>query len=187
VKFQGGTREIKKKFPRAYGEKSSKKVGKSKQVKRPIPRLRKSITPGTVLIMLSGPYRGKKCVFLKQLKKSGLLLVSGPFRINGVPVRRVNQAYVIATSTHVPLTVKVPAIFDDNYFTKPKAVRKSSTPEDPFAPKKKKVPYPKERKEAQKQIDDLLVPIVKKIPFLARYMRARFSLSKAQFPHQLKF
>ena len=44
-------------------------------------------------------------------------LYIGPFCVNGIPLRRVNQAYVIATQTKVDLTgVSVPDHLDDNYF-----------------------------------------------------------------------
>ena len=71
-------------YPAEDEKKHYKKTLKSKTAK-----LRKSITPGSVLVLLAGRFRGRRVVFLKQLS-SGLLLVSGPYKINGVPLKRVN-------------------------------------------------------------------------------------------------
>lgn len=42
----------------------------------------------------------------------------GPFKVNGVPLRRVNQAYVIATSTKVDVSGVNVEKYDDKYFAK---------------------------------------------------------------------
>ena len=67
---------------RFYPADDVKKPLKRRNILRPT-RLRASITPGTVLILLAGRFKGRRVVFLRQLP-SGLLLVTGPFRINGV-------------------------------------------------------------------------------------------------------
>jgi len=142
------------------------------------------------LILLTGRFKGRRVVFLKQLK-SGLLLVTGPFKLNGIPLRRVNQAYVIATSTRVPVTYKVPAIFNDCYFKKPlikKKEQKAEKKKDDFDPKKKqKNVLPSKKKRIQKAIDKPILEQIKKTPYLRQYLSTRFSLTGKQYPHLLKF
>ena len=149
-------------------------------------KLRGSITPGTVLILLVGRFRGRRVVFLKQLT-SGLLLVTGPYKVNGVPLRRVNQAYVIATSTKVDVSGVKTEKFDDAYFKKP-VEKKQKTQEQFFAEDaNKKKTIAAGRLEDQKAVDSVLVPVLKKSPALVKYLGARFSLKKRQYPHALKF
>merc|ERR550514_2587842 len=96
-----------------------------KTVAKKGPKIRASISPGTILILLSGRFRGKKVVCLKALD-SGLLLVTGPMKVNGVPLRRVNQRYVIATSTKVPLGKLDVTKYNDKFFARAKDKKSKS-------------------------------------------------------------
>ncbi len=97
-----------------YPADDEKQLFKRKRNQPKPSRGRKSITPGTIVILLSGVHRGRRAVALKSLP-SGNILVTGPYAINGVPLKRVNPAYVIATSTKVPLD-GVNANVDETHF-----------------------------------------------------------------------
>ncbi len=107
----------------------------SNQVRKSIhpAKPRPSLQPGSVLILLAGRFRGKRVILLKHLPQ-GVLLVTGPFKINGVPLRRVNARYVIATSLKVELKgideKTVEKVGEEGYFTREK--KQDKTGEEAF-------------------------------------------------------
>jgi len=185
----GGTRLVPtSKAPRFYPAEDVRKPKKSRKTAKPT-KLRDSITPGTVLILLAGRFRGKRVVFLKQLE-SGLLVVTGPYKINGVPLRRVNQAYVIATSTKIDLgDFKTDAKINDTYFAKSEKKRTRSAEEEFFADgkPKEKTPFPESKAADQREVDKVVIAAVKKTEYLVKYLNASFGLSKGDHPHKLVF
>merc|ERR1719230_1498907 len=174
-----------KKATRYYpAEDVKKKLGNHHNTTK-LTKLRASITPGTVLILLAGRFKGCRVVFLKQLD-SGLLLISGPFRVNGVPLRRVPQSYVIATKTTVDISgVSIPKEVTDALFTKPKSTKKKS--DELFFEKEKETSIDESRKKLQSSVDDKLIAAVKKTPLLEEYLKAKFSLQKGDMPHKMSF
>ena len=77
---------------------------------------------------------------LKQINDT--ILVTGPFKINGVPLRRINPAYVIATSTKIDLASASELgldKFDEVYFKVKKEKKGKSTEQEFFGEGEKKV------------------------------------------------
>ncbi|XP_009356996.2 60S ribosomal protein L6 [Pyrus x bretschneideri] len=172
--------------PKFYPADDVKKPLVNKRKPKPT-TLRASITPGTVLIILSGRFKGKRVVFLKQLP-SGLLLVTGPFKINGVPLRRVNQSYVIGTSTKVDISGVNVEKFDDKYFAKEVEKKKKKGEGEFFeAEKEEKSVLPQGKKDDQKSVDASLMKFIEAVPDLKTYLAARFSLKAGMKPHELIF
>merc|ERR1712057_37961 len=187
-KFWEKSAEVKaeaKKATRFYpAEDVKKKLGNHHNTTKQT-KLRASITPGTVLILLAGRFKGQRVVFLKQLD-SGLLLISGPYAVNGVPLRRVPQSYVIATQTKVDISgVKVPAEVNDDFFKKEQTKKKKT--DEVFDQKEKESTIDESRKAIQKDVDAKIVAAIGKVALLKEYMSSKFSLKKGQKPHEMTF
>merc|ERR1712194_367266 len=144
-------------------------------------KLKKKITPGSVLILLAGRFRGSRVVFLKQLE-GGASLVTGPYAVNGVPLRRVNQRFCIATSTKVNVGDAGKNI-TDAHFARATKKKDKKTESGFFSNDKAKDPLSDDKKAAQKEVDKG----IKVDGDMKAYLKARFSLSANMYPHELKF
>ncbi|XP_055698410.1 60S ribosomal protein L6 [Phlebotomus papatasi] len=188
----GGERVVKLQKPKSYYP------TKPRVQKRPARRLfrnhvrktRKSMVPGRVLILLAGRHQAKRVVLLKVLS-SGLLLVTGPYFLNGCPMRRISQRYVIATKTVVNLgKFKLPEHINDKYFKRAAKKKTRRAEGDIFAQKKEQYVPSEQRKEDQKTVDTAVKVALRKRKdknLIAQYLKALFRLQSSQYPHRMKF
>lgn len=131
-------------------------------------------------------------VLLKHLPE-GVLLVTGPYKVNGVPLRRVNARYVIATSAKVDIKGVDEGVVDKaakiGYFTAQKAAQKKG--EEAFFAQGDAKPEKKTmdsgRVEDQKAVDKALLGTIRKEPHLVEYLASSFSLRKGDRPHEMVF
>ena len=143
------------------------------------------LTPGQVVILLSGRFRGRRVIYLKKLE-SGLLLVTGPYKYNGVPLKRVNAAYVLPTNTKIKIDGKIGESIKDDFFKK---VTLDIKKEEDFIPKDdaKRGRITEERKKAQNDVDTEVKKAVDGVPMMKEYLRNRFALKSGDKPHLMKF
>ena len=137
-------------------------------------------------------------------------MVTGPFKVNGVPLRRVNARYVIATSLKVELkgldSKTIDKVSEKGYFTEGKSKDKKG--EEAFFKQgekpevsilslhtdihglmgclqKKKISST--RAEHQKSVDKALLSTIKKESHLFEYLQSSFSLRNGDRPHEMKW
>ena len=153
-------------------------------------RFRASLKPGAIVILLAGLHKGKRAVLLKNLP-SGLLLVSGPFTLNCVPMRRIHPNYVLATSTQIDVSdIKFPEYLNDKYFKRVKAKKAKKSDGEIFAAKKEIYKPSEQRKFDQKELDKQVLASIKKhehSTLLRKYLCTMFALRSSQYPHRMKF
>ena len=143
------------------------------------------------MILLAGKHRGRRVVVLKKLP-TGNLLVTGPYAVNGVPLKRVNAAYVINTSAKVSLA-GVNANVDNSFFKKQKKFKANELKNASEAKTKKveesknaEMAWRKEAKNVQKNIDDKLLQNIKAVEHMKGYLSTRFTLYSNSRPHEMK-
>merc|ERR1712072_1382328 len=151
------------KAPKYYSAEDSRGPLRNNKANNKQTKLKASLVPGAVVILLAGRFKGKRAVFLKQLD-SGLCLITGPFKVNGIPLRRVPQSYVIGTSTVVDASGVNADAVTDALFKKPKGNRKKGQAGDEA-----------EAKALQTQVDSG----IKLDDDLKGYLKSKFGLSRA--------
>ena len=196
-------------------------MGKTKSVRakvaKKLPRsdpaystVRKSCSPGTIAIMLAGRFRGKRVTILKQLENNGPLVVSGPFKYNGVPLRRVNPAYLIATKTKVDISGVDTSKITNAVFKRAEKEKRQKGEKDFLSAAKKRAAERKavrtakakgtrgtnagkvssDRVALQKSVDAALIAAIKKGPngkLLPGYLRSIFTIKPGDCPHRAVF
>ncbi|KAL6575255.1 60S ribosomal protein L6B [Orobanche minor] len=147
-------------------------------------------TPGIRCLCLQGEYYTRDGVDHSGRKVSGEegCLFEAAYVSIASRKWRVNQTYVIGTSTKVDISVVNLDKFDDKYFSRQVEKKKRKGENEFFgAEKEKRMLSRKRRRDDHKVVDAPLLKAVEAVPNLKAYLGARFSLMAGMKPHELVF
>ncbi|UYV61399.1 RPL6 [Cordylochernes scorpioides] len=179
-----------------YGRRALYKIKKvamekKKDNEKPLYKVKQVNAKGGLQVRNVPIKKEQRVICLKHLKESGLLLVTGPWKANRVPLRRIHPGLVIATQTKLDLSeVKLPAHLNDRYFKRVKGSHKKKNKEEGslFEAKPQAYVVSEQRKADQVEVDKQMMAAINKHPekeTLIHYLRARFSLRNGMYPHKM--
>ncbi|AFN83592.1 60S ribosomal protein L6 [Encephalitozoon romaleae SJ-2008] len=136
------------------------------------PRVRRTdLVKGMVVVVLEGVFASKRVVYLKGLEDN-LALCAGPKSINGVPLFKIDERYLLATSTVLDINVNVDIDEKDIILTK----------RDDYT-----APMDVEMTDAEKKIDEEIAKVAKEIKFMKSYLSEPFEIDTTRNFYSLKY
>lgn len=142
-----------------YIEKYMKKLAKKAQRTR-----RTDLETGMITVVCEGIYESKKVFYLKGLDNN-LVICAGIRDVNGVPFFKIDESYLLATSTKIPVNINEITVKEN---------------EVPLITKDKSIEIMEvDYSDKMNQIEKSLLEEVKKVDFLKSYLSAPFEIDNS--------
>ncbi|ADM12106.2 ribosomal protein L6e domain-containing protein [Encephalitozoon intestinalis ATCC 50506] len=143
---------------------------KAKTARKPRAR-RSDLSKGMVVVVLEGVFASRRVVYLKALEDN-LALCAGPKSVSGVPFFKIDERYLLATSTILSIGVDV-NVDEKNIILSERDVYD--------------VPMDVEMTDAEKKIDEEIAKAVKEIKYMRTYLSEPFEIDTTRNFYSLKY
>ncbi|KMV65703.1 ribosomal protein L14E/L6E/L27E [Encephalitozoon cuniculi EcunIII-L] len=136
------------------------------------PRVRRTdLVKGMVVVVLEGVFASRRVVYLKGLEDN-IALCAGPKSINGIPLFRIDERYLLATSTVLDLNMDIDIDGKDTVLTE----------RDVYA-----VPMDVEMTDAERKIDEEIAKAARRVEYMKSYLSEPFEIDATRNFYSQKY